>query len=244
MHTLGRLLVVRLVPQDDVCDRNKAYATHMGLKLAVWAETIRNAHDRPVSLCETLDYFARARKEMAEQADSQNRDAFGLPRNIEMVTPISDQFAAYQERARVVLGNAVTYTFVEQGIALTRLALSGTRLEWRHTQSLIIRDCIQQMDRLWRVAQAAALGDHLGILAQLHWWGAHAMPFRRGSASIVDASIRSLQISRGWPLREWRRRIAPDCEALVSTLSEFCELYGSLHQPSCTERVRGWLTGR
>ena len=231
MDQLGRLLITR-DQKNDATDNSK-YAAYMGPKLKEWSDTIRCAGDRPVTLCETLKYFAAARSKFAGSADSQNYQGFGQLRGPEeTVTPITGRYRAYRKRALALLGGGRTHTIVEGKLELTTVRRNCTHLEWVHTKSHVVGDCIERMDQLWQAAQTAPAGDGPEILAQLHWWGAQAMPFQRGSAAIVDASVRSIEISRGWTPRAWRKETAPDCEALLSTLSGFCKLYRSLHVDS------------
>jgi hypothetical protein len=66
----------------------------------------------------------------------------------------------------------------------------------------------------------------LALLAEFHWYLAHATFFRRGSASIAEWLLQALFAVKGIQVK-WKR--PPDLQALLTTrLKQFIELYPSL----------------
>jgi len=78
------------------------------------------------------------------------------------------------------------------------------------------------------VRQPHSRGQLLAALGNVHWWMAHAMPDKRGSAAKTELCVRALANAHGVELPPFGRGVIPDLEAFVSPRSEFVASYAAM----------------
>ncbi|MBK1621666.1 hypothetical protein CKO42_25395 [Lamprobacter modestohalophilus] len=92
---------------------------------------------------------------------------------------------------------------------------------WEHLQRLLIITLELETQEKTDETLAAIIG----MVAQIHWWFSHAMPYRRGSAAIGDMLSKTVLSYHGITTPCWRKGIAPDLEALCTALRDYIENY-------------------
>lgn len=210
---------------------NGDYSEYFEDKLDIW---LRDTNKSISGLHETLKYFAYWRKKFAEMKAHPKFADFGKPREGDRYTAIVDKYSVYGTRAMEYLEGENQGMFEDSGIPLTRISLSEKDkniLCWFHTSPLHIKYCINKMEVAWdSVGQLNNIGAKIEAVAEFHWWGSHAMPYCRGSAGVIDAAAKHLQISNGIQPTPWKRNVSPDCDALVLDKARFMMLYPSLSE--------------
>ncbi|QGT81614.1 XopAH/AvrB family type III secretion system effector [Pseudomonas coronafaciens] len=96
-----------------------------------------------------------------------------------------------------------------------------------HTDAEHIPKILQHVEGLYGVATDATISDAraLKTLAEIHWWGVHAVPDMRGSAAKAELCVRSIAQARGMDLPPMKPGIVPDLEALTMNLKDFVNSY-------------------
>ncbi|POP72872.1 XopAH/AvrB family type III secretion system effector [Pseudomonas syringae] len=96
-----------------------------------------------------------------------------------------------------------------------------------HTNSEFVPQIMSHVENLHQSATDASVSDShaLKTLAEMHWWMAHAMPDKRGSAAKTELCVRSIAQARGMDLPPMRLGIVPDLEALTMPLKDFVKSY-------------------
>lgn len=89
---------------------------------------------------------------------------------------------------------------------------------------ILKKHCLALFDRICRGAESQE--TLVALLAEFHWYLAHATFFRRGSASISEYLVQALCILNGLQIR-WTKQ--PDLQALLTPrLKDFIHLYSTL----------------
>lgn len=107
---------------------------------------------------------------------------------------------------------------------------------WLHTR-------LAEMDLVWRFLEVLLkevleqeqrpndpekLAEILGLVAQIHWWFSHAMPYRRGSAAIGDMLTKAILQFHQISTPCWRVGIGPDLEAFCRSIEDYVRAYPSM----------------
>lgn len=85
------------------------------------------------------------------------------------------------------------------------------------------------------VAKQHEPAELMPALGNIHWWMAHAMPDRRGSAAKTELAIRSIANAHGVELPPFARGVAADLEAFVADRESFSAGYAKLFEPAAQE---------
>ncbi|MEB6536495.1 hypothetical protein MXM51_18390 [Pantoea stewartii] len=101
-----------------------------------------------------------------------------------------------------------------------------------HTSAEHVPLIMQHVEDLYRKAIDAREPDSkaLNTLAEMHWWMAHAMPDKRGSAAKTELCVRSIAQARGMDLGPMKHGIVPDLEAMTMQLKDFMRKYESFFE--------------
>lgn len=240
--TIEEALVVRLglrrrrAAREAVYDANQnhAYAPAMAAAVNHVVEGLKvDVPEMPPRFREdVLAVLASARRRIADEMGHDNHADFGRCRTVITETRIEGtQYDGYRRRALRLLGSADAVQRAEDGLRLTWIRRRPLR--WEHAAPGVVSPAVERMRQSFERAlepasTKTAMWHHL---AELHWWGAHAAPFHRGTAGIMDALSKVVLVMRGVRLRRWRAGVSPDCEALVMRRSLFVRRYRSFLEP-------------
>ncbi|MEB0046712.1 MULTISPECIES: XopAH/AvrB family type III secretion system effector [unclassified Pseudomonas] len=113
------------------------------------------------------------------------------------------------------------------GLRNRRLRDLGEPNLMSHTSAEYVPQIMQHVETLYAQATDATVSDAraLKTLAEIHWWMAHAMPDKRGSAAKTELCVRSIAQARGMDLAPMKHGIVPDLEALTLPLKDFVKKY-------------------
>jgi hypothetical protein len=217
---------------------NLVYGMHMG-DVARKIEA-RIADGRIKTASDALDFTGgwvnrtSRRMNRADVAAGGKLDEFGMPRidtregRFEAVTGTGGPYSGYQQRARdFAEANGGIRTAVEDGIPLT----SVTPGRWFHTSPRDFARIQPKLDEAFeRALTAKSKGEVIDAVAELHWWGAHMMPYARGSAGGMDAIAKALLNHRGVSTGVWKNGVAVDLEAFHMSKGEFVAAYRKLFE--------------
>jgi Avirulence protein len=123
---------------------------------------------------------------------------------------------------------------VSEQEALDRMASSGAILV--HTDPAQIPKIFEEVDRLLGQVQSINATTPSGrercldLVAQMHWWLAHAMPSERGSAVQADIFVRGVMKAHGIAPPPWASGVSPDITAMTSTMEDFVVNYAQLFE--------------
>lgn len=95
---------------------------------------------------------------------------------------------------------------------------------WEHLENLLQK--LISLEKQQKHTQDKLI-NIIGLIAQIHWWFSHAMPYRRGSAAIGDMLSKVLFEYHNISTACWKRGKSPDLEAFCSSLEEYIENYQS-----------------
>lgn len=114
------------------------------------------------------------------------------------------------------------------------IELTETRTDhWLHTRISTLPDVWQHIDELLseviqldiKLSSEERMDSIMGLVAQMHWWISHGMPYRRGSAAIGDMLSKVVLQYHGVSTPCWKKGVAPDLEALCTSLDEYIVTY-------------------
>ena len=125
----------------------------------------------------------------------------------------------------------------QKSIELTRIRVVGKgknkKIYLVHTDpknsKLIIKKCNELLSTILKAGDINKK-ELINSVAEIHWWLAHAMPLKRGSAGAIDALTKSIFMAKGYKTSVWKNKISPDLEAMTSTLKEFKANYINLFE--------------
>ncbi|MFC0153650.1 XopAH/AvrB family type III secretion system effector [Xanthomonas dyei] len=103
----------------------------------------------------------------------------------------------------------------------------------QHTPFELVQPIMNHVENLFGdlVARRHDPAELMPALGNLHWWMAHAMPDRRGSAAKTELAIRALANAHGVELPPFARGNVPDLEAFVTDRESFSARYADLFEP-------------
>jgi len=194
-----------------------------------------------------LAQLAASRRQTAELMGDPRAGEFGVRRRDDepdgfTTTGTGGRYVGYQPRLaqRVQEAEGQDYgEFTMQGqIGNQTLDLTtGSYLNgrspadtWVHTPGRNIAPIMAHVETLYQRAMNPnlPLEQTIETVAEIHWWLAHAMPYKRGSAAITDAFTKAIFECRGMDTGRWSRGVLPDLEAFVMPLDQFKARYSAL----------------
>jgi len=103
---------------------------------------------------------------------------------------------------------------------------------WGHTTPTNARKVIAMANDLYAEAMLGAMTfpQIKRRVAELHWWLAHAMPYKRGSAAIVDMLTKTIWMHHRVKVHRWKAGVVPDLEAFMRPLEDFVAAYDSFFE--------------
>lgn len=166
-------------------------------------------------------------------ARGQTLADFGELRSKKSQTLFTDERSPYHDeycdRAQELAETSPSGKFlrIEDGIPLTETNLAM----WDHTNPRDFNAIWLKLEVAWKRAIAAeSPKDVVDAVAELHWWAAHMMPFKRGSAGAVDGVTKAVLGARGIEAGAWRVGKAADIEAFLRTKADFVGHYGDFFE--------------
>lgn len=111
-----------------------------------------------------------------------------------------------------------------------RLKTMALAFSFEHTNANEIQPIMNHVEGLFQeiVGQPHSRESLLTALGNVHWWMAHAMPDKRGSAAKTELCVRALANAHGVELPPFERGVIPDLEAFVCSRSEFVDSYAAM----------------
>ncbi|RXJ65863.1 hypothetical protein CRV08_14040 [Halarcobacter ebronensis] len=82
----------------------------------------------------------------------------------------------------------------------------------------------------YKIENQNDLDKLVGIVAQIHWWLSHSMPYLRGSAAISDMFTKIIFQYHNIFTPFWKAGIASDLEAFCMPLEEYIKNYQNLFE--------------
>lgn len=201
---------------------------------------------------ELLDDLATARQKIAASQGDNNAAAFGNRRSttdgpdVRYGTTTGKRYSGYQDRIEEITTDG---EFVMKGqiggedVELTSVSNyaggRGPLDKWWHTPGENVPKILEHVDGLYKRAMNPALSEKetLELVAEMHWWLAHAMPYERGSAAITDGFTKAVLETRGIQVFRWRQGVLPDLEAFVTPLETFKKQYAELFDAAPVTRA-------
>ncbi|MFS8428029.1 hypothetical protein EIQ28_07350 [Xanthomonas campestris pv. plantaginis] len=103
----------------------------------------------------------------------------------------------------------------------------------QHTPFELVQPIMNHVENLFGelIARRHDPAELMPALGNLHWWMAHAMPDRRGSAAKTELAIRALANAHGVELPPFAQGNVPDLEAFVTDRESFNARYANLFEP-------------
>lgn len=104
--------------------------------------------------------------------------------------------------------------------------------KWRHPNAEVIAPVMTHVEKLFQrtMRKRIAPQDLIKLVAEMHWWVAHIMPLRRGTAASMDAFTKAVFYAHGIVPGKWKVGIAPDILAFGLSLEEFVSVYALLFE--------------
>jgi hypothetical protein len=192
-----------------------------------------------------MERVASGRRRVADELGDTSADSYAQTRPVGTFseTPIDGFYSAFSEEAAEYLGptamargDRVRIPGTDRLVQLT--GVLGSREggvftgRWIHMDPRDVPPVLEYVDTLYQRARSSSTSreETIRLVAEMHWWMAHAMPYRRGSAAVTDASLRALLHSRGIEVGRWRPGISPDIRAFHRDLQSFVAEYPSLFE--------------
>jgi len=197
---------------------------------------------KPPKLLDVLHSLGKVRAGIARKTQDPEDYTFGVRRDTDperYSTPRNDaKYGASQELAVGLLDHAyeapplsVDIPGTDTSVVLTYYVPRSIRPgRFIHTEGSAIRPILQHVETLYKRALAPGASTAVVVrnVAEIHWWMAHAMPFRRGSASITDALTKAIYLAHGIEFGPYRAGIQPDIVAYTLSLPDFLSVYPKL----------------
>ncbi len=209
---------------------------------ATWNLGFLMMNKTPPKLQDVLHSLGKVRAGVARKTHDPEDYTFGVRRDTDSeryVTPRNDaKYGASQELAVGLLDHpyeapplSVDIPGTETSVVLTYYVPRSVRPgRFIHTEASAIRPILQHVETLYKRALSPGASTAVVVrnVAEIHWWMAHAMPFRRGSASITDALTKAIYLAHGIEFGPYRAGIQPDIVAYTLSLPDFLSVYTKL----------------
>jgi hypothetical protein len=221
-----------------------------------WIESVAELQDRIETgtirtFGEAMSFLAGERRRIQVELNAERRRAgaedtaldppeqFGKDRPLNLMRPditkIEGRYGGYEGAARRFLGGEDARQIVHDGIPLTtvRRGASGGRVKywWEHMPPTEIHRLLPLIDgALQRALGAKTRTELIDAVAELHYFAAHMMPWRRGSAAAIDAVAKALLLHGGVRPGRLKEGVAFDLEAFTRTLEDYKRRYRSFFE--------------
>jgi len=175
-------------------------------------------------LVDCLDFLGKRRSKIAYAQNDSDVAEFGVWRFGEAERRRTGIFGKYGFAKKDALNpdgteRIITGTLQGKEIPLTNIWPFEEGGYWFHMESKYLNVVLDHAEALFQRAlkPSLGLGDTVTTVGELHWWLAHAMPFKRGSAAITDMLTKSIFRFRGISVTPWKRKVVPDVAALCES---------------------------
>jgi hypothetical protein len=195
------------------------------------------------SLWQILEKLAFVRRNIAFNLAHPVAGYFGQPRSgfpVAFTTHIKGRYSIFYEEAKNILVEKADRMFEQKQYLPTTgkpvqltilLAISSDLKEimWIHTSRSHIKPILEHTETLFKQLGRITYSrqEVIDKIAEIHWWLAHAMPFQRGSAAIIDAATKALFYAADIYPGNWKPGIVPDIKAFHTDLDTFIQNYSS-----------------